>query len=148
MLQAPGEIVAMKPQGDINLDHVTTYQILDWPEITTSIFNTSTDSYSVTSCITNTKFKFKSLKWFDFDGCLQEKEFKHNFTYKAESENPFDITTLEIFPIDLTPSDLRSRLVARGKRFWTCRERRLVSYKGWDCAKKRLFVRSFLLPII
>lgn len=138
-MQAPGDIVAMNPKGDPDLDHVDAFQVLDWPDIY-SMPMTPANSHpesSFTSIITCT---FKALKWLDFDGCLQEKTVTFQFTAKAESNKPFDIITLDLFPVDFTGSSLRDRLVARGQKFWACRERKLVSYSGWDVPKKRLFV--------
>ncbi|OAG37479.1 hypothetical protein AYO21_08333 [Fonsecaea monophora] len=67
--------------------------------------------------------------WY-FDGSFK----KHNATITVPwpSTNPdeLQISSLSTFPLRLDKTGLRERLVARGRKFWSCRHQRLVSYNA------------------
>lgn len=130
--------MATNPKGDSDLGHVNTFQVLDWPDINS--VPAESDSFPANPYKIRITVVFKGLTWYDYDGCLQEKTITLQFTHNAKADMPFDVTTLQIFPIGFTNSNLHERLLDRGKRFWECRERKLLSYSGWDLSKKRHFV--------
>ncbi|KIW24465.1 uncharacterized protein PV07_10176 [Cladophialophora immunda] len=65
-----------------------------------------------------------------FDGSFK----KHNSTitvpWPSTKPEEVEINSLSTFPLRLDKTGLRERLVKRGRKFWSCRNRRLVSYKA------------------
>ncbi|KAK1706643.1 hypothetical protein BDP67DRAFT_547794 [Colletotrichum lupini] len=63
----------------------------------------------------------------DFVRVVHELKIK----FETEIENgEIDISSLPVMPLEYTSQALQERLRRRGKTFWKCREKRLISYQG------------------
>ncbi|KAH8722460.1 hypothetical protein GQ44DRAFT_358600 [Phaeosphaeriaceae sp. PMI808] len=66
---------------------------------------------------------------YKYDGSFYKAKSSVEIQIEAsEIEEELDISSLNVFPIKFASEEARSRLKNRGKVFWTCRERRFVSY--------------------
>jgi hypothetical protein len=73
-------------------------------------------------------------RW-DFDGNFEETKGKLRVEYDGASKKPFLITDLNVYPLRYADESLKSMLLARGKMFWACRERKYVYYRNIDRSK-------------
>jgi len=87
------------------------------------------------------KLKFEdALEYWDFDGVFEKKKVSYEFQESFEIDSESDILTMQMIPVRLLPNETLDRLVARGRKSWSCRKMKYVSYRGWDCDKRQEFV--------
>lgn len=67
----------------------------------------------------------------EFDGNFY-KEKVELFVKMSPSETPTPINDLNIYPLRLDQTGLAERLRSRGMQYWSCRDKRYVSYHGLD----------------
>jgi hypothetical protein len=72
--------------------------------------------------------RLMKYSYWDFDGNFQENQHEINVEYDGASTGPFPITDLNIYPLKYADEKLKAKLIARGKMFWACRERKYVYY--------------------
>ena len=66
----------------------------------------------------------------DFDGSFRKKPSQLQVAWPQTLSPTIPITSLSAWPLRLDQSDMRERLDKRGKYFWKCRYKALVSYKA------------------
>lgn len=77
-----------------------------------------------------------SWKWvlpvwqYTYDGSFYRNQTSLNVDMDAdELEEEISINRLNIYPLTFATDTVKQRLEQRGRTFWTCRERRLISYE-------------------
>lgn len=70
----------------------------------------------------------------EFDGEFKRKKATLNLSLESGPEEEFGIpiNTLDIFPLRFASDNTIEQIRLRGRNFWYCRKRALVSYKGAD----------------
>lgn len=129
----PGQLLVQKgPEGMQGL------VCIDWPEAMHqrgilsrkpgSIFqNKSHDTGS------NRSLELNAWHW-EFDGAFRRKKVTLTVSIGSGTNEELGtpIDTLNIFPLAFASRDTIEQIQCRGKSFWKCRRRALVSYKGAD----------------
>lgn len=79
----------------------------------------------------NPKWDLRAWHW-EFDGEFQRKTATLSISVEAgpNTESGIPINTLGIFPLKYATDATFKQLQRRGRSFWTCRKRALVSYRG------------------
>ncbi|KIX92613.1 uncharacterized protein Z520_11642 [Fonsecaea multimorphosa CBS 102226] len=65
-----------------------------------------------------------------FDGSFKKHDSTITVPWPVTNPEEVQISSLSTFPLRLDKTGLRERLVQRGRKFWSCRNRRLVSYNA------------------
>ncbi|KAK1454888.1 hypothetical protein CMEL01_03648 [Colletotrichum melonis] len=63
--------------------------------------------------------------------------------FETDTKNgEIDISSLPVIPLEYTSQALQKRLMRRGQKFWKCREKRLISYRGTgqNCSGQRFMI--------
>ncbi|EPE33628.1 P-loop containing nucleoside triphosphate hydrolase [Glarea lozoyensis ATCC 20868] len=66
--------------------------------------------------------------YWDFDGNFQENQHEIDVEYDDAAVGPFPISGLNVYPLKYADESIKAKLIARGKMFWACRERKYVYY--------------------
>lgn len=79
----------------------------------------------------NLKLELNAWHW-EFDGEFRRKDVTLPLSIKSEpnKEHGIPINTLDIFPLKYASDTIFNQLRHRGRSFWKCRKRALVSYRG------------------
>ena len=113
-LYSPGTVLVWQ-EGNVE----KTGALVHWPEVIGS------------------KIEFQMWNWL-FDGHFCRDRFSHDFDLKKFSPTEHDedelisISDLPCYPIQFAEADFRQRRRKAGHAFWRCRQRRFVTYNGWD----------------
>jgi hypothetical protein len=78
--------------------------------------------------ISSGKLRLACWSW-EFDGNFYQREFSVDIVWPDRSEVT-RITGLSHYPLRFNTSDLANRLASRGATFWSCRQRKYVSYRS------------------
>jgi hypothetical protein len=74
---------------------------------------------------------------YGYDGELYRKDEDLHLKFEAQTEDSeVDILDLDLVPLRYAGEQMKDRLERRGKTFWKCRTRRLVSYDGGSRSNK------------
>ncbi|KAI1500278.1 P-loop containing nucleoside triphosphate hydrolase protein [Biscogniauxia marginata] len=63
-----------------------------------------------------------------FDGLFKRKEIDLSVDWPTYSDSVVQIDALSVYPLRFSAPGTKARLMSRGKVFWSCRNRRFVSY--------------------
>ncbi|KAI1074171.1 P-loop containing nucleoside triphosphate hydrolase protein [Whalleya microplaca] len=77
-----------------------------------------------------TKGEWLLKSWaYEYDGSFYRKQVSIRMNPFKGPEDEFPITSLEAFPLRFAGDEVRNRLDARGSMIWSCRQKKLVTYK-------------------
>jgi hypothetical protein len=101
------------------------------------VFNTKHGSQSTSGeAKSRRNWEIKSRSYM-YAGNFLWKSMTLTLTLETDTEDgEVDITSLEYVPLAHASEEVRQRLEQRGKTFWKCRNKRLVSYEGFSKAGK------------
>jgi hypothetical protein len=85
-------------------------------------------------------FDLKVTVW-EFDGHFQPIDFDETVTYPLETDDPFPISELHLFPLRYAEPEKQIAIAERGRKFWLCRSQQYVEYSGWDYEGVEYYVR-------
>lgn len=71
------------------------------------------------------------VQCWEFDGVFQKKFSNITVTHSAPAGEAIAIQDLDLYPIRFEEGS-RASLVERGQKFWDYRQRKYISYEGWD----------------
>lgn len=79
----------------------------------------------------NPKLELNAWHW-EFDGEFQRRKETLSISIEAgtHKESGIPINSLDIFPLEYASDAIFNQLRRRGKSFWKCRKRALISYRG------------------
>jgi len=81
---------------------------------------------------------------YTYAGHFSQNDMTLTLDFETETEDgEIDISSLGVVPLEYASREVRERLERRGKTFWKCRNKQLVSYEGTSTAKWKYAVRSF-----
>jgi hypothetical protein len=135
-VQIPQELVVTNPSTKLSggrtkgsSEIIVAYRQLS--KLGTPITRTLDDRlYEDTSIPRQKKPTWRLMKYsyWDFDGNFQENQHEINVEYDGAAVGPFPITDLSVYPLKYADEGIKAKLIARGKMFWACRERKYVYY--------------------
>lgn len=81
----------------------------------------------------NRRWELRAWHW-EFDGAFRRKKVTVTVSIGSGTNEQIGIPidTLDIFPLEFASHEMIEQIQLRGKSFWECRKRALVSYKGAD----------------
>lgn len=131
----PGQLLVQSKDGEIQ-----GWMCEDWPEAArietaSNMQNSTADAKKherLKSHIeANPKWRLEAWHW-EFDGEFHRKTDTLSVSVGAENntEHGVPIDTLDIFPLQYASDATFDQLRRRGRSFWECRKRALVSYRG------------------
>ena len=120
------------------------YRQTTWPTVAVTWSSketpqTSLGAHKPSKTVMGISLRYKSLCW-GFDGGFQTSEEDQNVSHSADNDSPFPISDLNIFPLRFAPDNAKERLLERGRKFWNCRHKQYVAYKGLDYGRREYFV--------
>ncbi|KAJ3576480.1 hypothetical protein NPX13_g3688 [Xylaria arbuscula] len=137
-LFTPGDLVVFKsPHGNI---YDICMEITDWPSYEDK-WTLSKEPHVKSTQSLKTTITCSLSNWV-FDGETFNKETARKPYPTVISEKNLPITSLPMVPFASLTSDEKEAILHRGKMFWKCRNRRYVSYKGWDFERTEHFDNS------
>ncbi|KAK4185574.1 AAA family ATPase [Podospora australis] len=83
--------------------------------------------------------ELEMVTW-EFDGWFSRSVVFEKLELDFPHKEPFDISSLYIYPISYADEHTRDALRRRGEMFWSCRFARYVSYTGPDASGTETFV--------
>lgn len=132
----PGQLLVQRKD-----DEIQGWMCKDWPT-TTRCSETAFDMLDVMADTTkhenlnsnmgaNPRWELNAWHW-EFDGEFQRKTATLSISVDAETnrEHGVPISMLDIFPLKYASDVTFDQLRRRGRSFWECRKRALVSYRG------------------
>lgn len=132
----PGQLLVQRKDGEIQ-----GWMCEDWPEAAWCIETASNMQDSTADAKkherlkshieANPKWRLDAWHW-EFDGEFHRKTCTLSVFVGAENnrEHGVPIDTLDIFPLEYASDAIFYQLRRRGRSFWECRKRALVSYRG------------------
>jgi len=117
----------------INTSQDPAYQqasrIVQWPRIThawSANFPNPDQKF-----VEHFKIEFNSLSWM-YSSVFHTQQSQKTFRYTAESDEPFPISQLHLYPLKYADEKIKQLIEERGRKFWACRRQKYVAYSGWD----------------
>jgi hypothetical protein len=109
-----------------------------WPEVEKRWSSKSKDLKDP-AIILETRMKIDVTTW-QYDGVFQCSTLEKQISYTSDSDEPFIIRSLPIYPVAFAGDQLKTGLKRRGEKFWKRRRRSYVCYNGWDFDRTEQFV--------
>ncbi|KAK8174701.1 hypothetical protein BC567DRAFT_95716 [Phyllosticta citribraziliensis] len=135
-LFTPGCVILQHDEKKTNL-HDRAFLQQFWPsKFVVSKLDGDKDSREQMERISS---EFTGLFW-EFDGKFRCYKRQITFQYDMVKGREFRIQSLPIFPLCFADEKDLPRLEARGRSLWECRNKKLVSYNGWDFSQIDHFV--------
>lgn len=103
----------------------------DWPRVVRRGETTPLRQAKASLPRSNPQWELNAWHW-EFDGQFQRKKETLSISIEARThkESGIPINSLDIFPLKYASDATFNQLRRRGKSFWKCRKRALVSYRG------------------
>ena len=120
-------------------------------ELLISLLESEPQVVTLRSLLLNVAGDFGSRKLYsctigriNFDGSFRRIQQSANLSVDADTSYSHKITNLDIYPLRYSTSQLQTFLLERGRKFYSCRQGRYVSYSADHSAFKGDFVRMLL----
>lgn len=132
----PGQLLVQR--GD---DGIQGWICSDWPRATqhgeiaptrlAKVAGATTQAKPRPSAEANPQWELSAWHW-EFDGQFQRKKATLSISIDAgtSKKSGTSINTLDIYPLKYASQVILKQIRRRGRNFWKCRKRALVSYRG------------------